>query len=163
MGNPPDLFNRNHHYYHLSMWTNCFPGICGGLMSWLSRCTEGALFGMRHIVSSLPLYLVIILVTLNGIVNPITPALSMTHASVLALAVFPQLSLPVCPYCFLSPSPCTLGQQVTTYWFAYCFVYQCLLIVQTIASLYTIVLDSLLFSGPYCLSILIVITYTYYW
>ncbi len=41
-----------------------------------------------------------------------TPALSMTHASVLVLVPFPQLSLRVRSYHPITLNPCALGQQV---------------------------------------------------
>ncbi len=68
---------------------------------------------MRHVVP-LPPYLLIALVTvlLNGSANPMTPALSMTHASVPAPAPFPQLSPHVRSYHPITPNPCALGQQV---------------------------------------------------
>src|SRR5712671_4839923 len=44
--------------------------------------------------------------------KPMTPALSMTHASTPAPVPFPQLSPHVPSYRPISPSPCALGQQV---------------------------------------------------
>ncbi len=68
---------------------------------------------MRHVIPYLPLPLIThVIVLLNGGVNPMTPALSMTHAFVPALVPFPQLSPHVCSYCPIIPSPCALGQQV---------------------------------------------------
>src|SRR6266851_6711767 len=98
-------------------------------MSWLPRCTKDASSRMRHILLFPLPHSAIVPVTLNGVVSPTTPALSMTCASVPALVVSPQLSLPIHPYHSPSPSPCTLGQQVTTYRFAYCLVHRHLLIV----------------------------------
>src|SRR6266851_3012132 len=67
----------------------------------------------RHVVPILPLPLIMsAVVLLNGSASPMTPALSMTHASVPVLVPFPQLSPHVCSYCPITPSPCTLGQQV---------------------------------------------------
>ncbi len=51
-------------------------------------------------------------VLLNGSASPMTPALSMTHASVPVLVPFPQLSPHIPSYHPITPSPCTLGQQV---------------------------------------------------
>ncbi len=108
-------------------------------------------------------YLVIAPVTQSGSVSPTTPALSMTHASILTPVPFPQLSPLIHHYHPTLPSPCALGQQVTVYHpillsytasSPYCSV---------IASSYTIVLDFLLSCSLYCSGILIVITYTYYW
>ncbi len=48
-------------------------------------------------------------VTQNGGVNHITPVLSMTPVSVLALVPFPQLSPLVRSYRPIIPSPCALG------------------------------------------------------
>ncbi len=102
-------------------------------------------------------------VTQSGGVSPTMPVLSMTRASVPALVPFPQLSPLVHRYHPTLPSPCTLGQQVTTYCpillsrttlCPYCSV---------IASLYAIVLDFLLSCHCYYSDILIVITYAYYW
>src|SRR5216683_7028816 len=101
--------------YHLSKWHNCSHGICSGLMIWQPRCTEDTLSRMRHIILFPLPCLVIASVTLNSSVSCITPVLSMTHASVLALVPFPQLSPLVCRYCPILPSPCALGQQVIAY------------------------------------------------
>ncbi len=54
----------------------------------------------------------IVVVLLNGSVNPMTRALSMTHAFVPAPVPFPQLSPHVRSYCPIIPSPYALGQQV---------------------------------------------------
>jgi len=70
---------------------------------------------MRH-VTLYPLpRLVTVPVTQSGGVSPTMLVSSMTHVSALALALFPQLSLPACSYCSPTPSLYTLGQQVTTY------------------------------------------------
>ena len=75
-------------------------------------------------------YLMIALVTQSGGVSPTMPASSMTHASVPVPVAFPQLSLPICHYLSTPPSPCALGQQVTTYHLIYCLVPPCVLIVR---------------------------------
>jgi len=68
---------------------------------------------MRHVIPYLPLLLIAhVIVLLNGIANPMTPALSITHASVLVLVPFPQSSPHVRSYRPIIPSPCALGQQV---------------------------------------------------
>ncbi len=85
---------------------------------------------MKHVLLYPLLLFVTVLVTWSGVVNPTMPALSITRASVLALVVSPLLSLPVCPYCVPLPSPCTLGQQVTTYGFLIPSVIVRVLIVQ---------------------------------
>src|SRR6266851_2105391 len=101
--------------YRLSKWPNCFRGTCSGLGTWRPRCTEDASSGTRHIVPLPPLSLITrAIVLLNGGANPMTPALSMTHASVPVPVPFPQLSLPVHSYPPITPSPCALGQQVIT-------------------------------------------------
>src|SRR6266851_3216248 len=101
--------------YRLSKQLNCFHGTCSGLRTWRPRCTEDASSGTRHVVLLPPLSLITrAIVLLNGGVNPMTPALSMTHASVPVPVPFPQLSLPVHSYPPITPSPCTLGQQVIT-------------------------------------------------
>ncbi|SRR6266851_38507 len=115
--------------YCLSKQRNCSPGGVGGQTSWLLKCTKGTSSEMRHIVLYPLPHLVTAPVTRNGIVSPTTPALSMTRASVLAPVVFLQLSLPIHHYHPLSPSLCTLGQQVTTYWLGYCLVQSRVLIV----------------------------------
>ncbi len=100
--------------YRLSMWQNYSRGICSGLETWRTRCTTDASSGMRHIVLNPPLLLIaLVTVLLNGGVSPITPALSMTHASVPVPVPFPQLSPHVRSYCPITPNPCALGQQVT--------------------------------------------------
>src|SRR5216683_3502772 len=96
------------------MWPNCSYGTCSGLVTWRTRCTTDALSGTRHVVSTLPLPLIAsVVVLLNGGVSPMTPALSMTHASVPVPVPFPQLSPHVSSYRPIIPSPCALGQQVT--------------------------------------------------
>ncbi len=68
---------------------------------------------MRHVVPYLLLLLIIsVVVLLNGGASPMTPALSMTHASVPVLVPSPQLSPHVPSYRPIIPSPCALGQQV---------------------------------------------------
>src|SRR5712671_7336955 len=101
--------------YRLSMRPNCFHGTCSGLGTWRLRCTEDASSGTRHVVP-FPLLSLIAHVTvlLNGGASPMTPALSMTHVSVLVPVPFPQLSPHVCSYRPIIPSPCALGQQVIT-------------------------------------------------
>src|SRR6266851_6877479 len=93
--------------YRLSKRPNCFRGICSGLRTWQPRCTEDASSGTRHVVP-LPPYLLIALVTvlLNGGASPMTPALSMTYASVPVLVPFPQLSPHVRSYRPITPNPC---------------------------------------------------------
>ncbi len=95
--------------YHLSMQPNCSSSICSGQMSWLPRCTEDALSGMRHVALSSPPYLVIALVSQNGGANPIMLVLSITPASVLALIASPLLSPLICRYHSPNSSPCALG------------------------------------------------------
>ncbi len=56
-----------------------------------------------------------VLVTWNGGVNRIMPVSYITPVSAPAPVPFPQLSLPVCSYRPITPNPCALGQQVTTY------------------------------------------------
>src|SRR6266851_316272 len=95
------------------MWPNCSHDTCSGLVTWQMRCTTDALSGTRHVVPTLPLLLIVsVVVLLNGGVSPMTPALSMTHASVPVLVPFPQLSPYVRSYRPIIPSPCALGQQV---------------------------------------------------
>ena len=107
--------NQYSQCYRLSKRLNCFRGTCSGLETWWMRCTTGALSGMRHIVSNLPLPLIAsVVVLLNGGVNPMTHALSMTPVSVPVPVPFPQLSPHVCSYRPIIPSPCALGQQVIT-------------------------------------------------
>ncbi len=61
--------------------------------------------------------LIIVLVTLNGTVSPITPASYTTYASAWVLVVFPQLSpLIYCYYSIPLPNPYALGQQVNIYY-----------------------------------------------
>src|SRR6266851_2786776 len=92
---------------------NCFCGTCSGLMTWRPRCTADTLSGTRHVIPTPPLPLTAsVVVLLNGGASPITPALSMTHASVLVPVPFPQLSPHIRSYHPITPSPCTLGQQV---------------------------------------------------
>src|SRR5216683_1602472 len=99
--------------YRLSKWPNCFRGTCSGLGTWRPRCTKDALSGTRHVVPTPPLSLIaLVTVLLNGSANPMTPVLSMTHASALVLVPFPQLSPHVRSYSPITPSPCALGQQV---------------------------------------------------
>src|SRR5713101_2424357 len=99
--------------YCLSKQPNCFRGTCSGLGTWRPRCTEDASSGTRHIVPIPPLPLIAhVTVLLNGGASPMTPALSMTHASVPVPVPFPQLSPHVCSYHPITPSPCALGQQV---------------------------------------------------
>ncbi len=97
----------------------------------------------------------IVLVTLNGVVSPTTPALYMTHASVPA-PVVSHLSSPLIRHYFLpSPSPCALGQQVNIYHLAI-VLYGLESLLFSIASSYTIVrtayclVDSIVSSPPYC-------------
>src|SRR6266851_8789282 len=100
--------------YCLSKWPNCFHGTCSGLGTWRPRCTKGTSSGTRHVVP-LPSLSPIALVTalLSGAASPMTPALSMTHASAPVPVPFPQLSPHVPSYRLISPNPCALGQQVT--------------------------------------------------
>ncbi len=142
--------------YHLSKWPNCFPDTCGGLTSWPPRCTTDASSRTRPIIIYPSPYLMIALVTQSGGVSPTTPALSITYASAPVQVPFPQLSPPVHHYHPTPPSPCTLGQQVTTYRLvllscttmcSYCFdhsqlVHYCLRLL--------IVSQPLLFWHPYC-------------
>ncbi len=96
--------------HRLSKQPNCFRGTCSGLVTWWTRCTADASSGMRHIVLTPPLLLIVIaVVLLNGGVSPMMPALSMTHAFVLVLVPFPQLSPHIRSYCPIIPNPCTLG------------------------------------------------------
>src|SRR5713101_6229451 len=70
---------------------NCSHGTCSGFVTWQTRCTADALSGTRHVVPTLLLTLIAsVVVLLNGGVSPMTPALSMTHASVLVPVPFPQ-------------------------------------------------------------------------
>ena len=147
------LFPHVHlHYncYRLSKWPNCSCGTCSGLVTWWLRCTTGASSGMRHIVLYPLPCLMTVLVTLSGGVCPIMCVSSMTHASVLALVVFPQLSPCVCNCLFTPPNPCALGQQVITY---------CLFLLSYLAlcpyrsdraSSYAIVSDFLIVLTAYC-------------
>src|SRR5216683_388782 len=100
--------------YRLSKRPNCFRGTCSGLGTWQPRCTKGTSSGTRHVVPS-PFLSRIALVTvpLSGAASPMTPALSMTHASVPAPIPFPQLSPHIPSYRPITPNPCALGQQVT--------------------------------------------------
>jgi len=99
--------------YRLSKRLNCFCGTCSGLGTWRPRCTRDASSRTRHVVP-IPFLSLITLVTvlLNGGASPMTPASSMTHASVPVPVPFPQLSPHVRSYHPIIPSPCTLGQQV---------------------------------------------------
>src|SRR6266853_1577281 len=99
--------------YRLSKRPNCFRGTCSGLGTWRPRCIKGASSGTRHVVP-LPFLSPIALVTvpLSGAVTPMTPALSMTHASAPVPVPFPQLSPHVPSYRPITPNPCALGQQV---------------------------------------------------
>jgi len=100
--------------YCLSMRLNCSHGTCSGLVTWQMRCTAGALSRTRHVVPTLPLTLITsVVVLLNGSASPMTPALSMTHASVPVPVPFPQLSPHICSYRPIIPNPYALGQQVT--------------------------------------------------
>src|SRR6266853_6105006 len=99
--------------YCLSKWPNCFCGTCSGLGTWRPRCTEDASSGMRHIIPIPPLPLIAhVTVLLNGGASPMMPALSTTRVSVPVPVPFPQLSPHVRSYRPITPSPCTLGQQV---------------------------------------------------
>ncbi len=94
---------------------NCSCGTCSGLVIWRPRCTADALSRTRHVIPNpLPLLIASAVILLNGSVNPMMHALSMTPVSVLALVPFPQLSPHVCSYCPITPSLCALGQQVIT-------------------------------------------------
>src|SRR6266851_9902590 len=96
--------------YCLSKRPNCFHGTCSGLGTWRPRCTRGASSGTRHVVVVPPLSLIAhVTVLLTGSASPMTPALSMTCASVPALVPSPQLSPHVCSYPPIIPSPCALG------------------------------------------------------
>ena len=107
--------NQYSQCYRLSKRLNCFRGTCSGLETWWMRCTEDASSGMRHVIPYLPLLLIMsAVVLLNGSASPMTPALSMTHASVPVPAPFPQLSPHICSYHPITPNPCALGQQVIT-------------------------------------------------
>src|SRR6266851_3232913 len=100
--------------YCLSKRPNCFCGTCSGLGTWRPRCTRGASSGMRHVIPSPSLSLtVLVIAPLSGAASPMTPALSMTHASVPVPVPSPQLSPHVPSYRPITPNPCTLGQQVT--------------------------------------------------
>jgi len=105
----------SHHDCHCpSKRPNCSCGTCSGLVTWRTRCTADALSRTRHVVPTLPLLLIAhVTVLLNGGASPMTPALSMTHASVQVLVPFPQLSPHVHSYRSITPNPCALGQQVT--------------------------------------------------
>src|SRR6266851_7756708 len=95
------IVSHNHNlygYYHLSKWPNCSHGTCSGLVIWQPRCTADTSSRTRHVILLPPPHLVIAPVTQNGGVNHITPVLSMTPVSVLALVPFPQLNLPVHSY-----------------------------------------------------------------
>src|SRR5712671_3573452 len=93
---------------------NCSCGTCSGLVIWRPRCTADALSRTRHVIPNpLPLLIASAVILLNGSVNPMMHALSMTPVSVLAPVPFPQLSPHVCSYRPIIPNPCTLGQQVT--------------------------------------------------
>src|SRR5216683_3948792 len=99
--------------YHLSKRPNCFCGTCSGLGTWRPRCTRGASSGTRHVVPlPSPPLIALVTVPLSGAANPMTPALSMTHASAPAPVPFPQLSPHVPSYHPITPSPSVLGQQV---------------------------------------------------
>ncbi len=101
--------------YRLSKQLNCFCGTCSGLGTWRLRCTRGASSGTRHVVPlPSPPLIALVTVPLNGGASPMMPALSMTPASALAPVPFPQLSPHVPSYRPITPSPCTLGQQVIT-------------------------------------------------
>ncbi len=113
--------------YHPSKQPNCSCGTCSGLVTWRTRCTADALSGTRHVVPTLPLLLIAhVTVLLNGGASPMMPALSMTHASVLAPVPFPQLSPHIHSYQPITPSPCALGQQVIV---SYCLVAPRVLII----------------------------------
>src|SRR6266851_7423613 len=100
--------------YRLSKRPNCFRGTCSGLGTWRPRCTEDASSGMRHVVPSHLLPLIVhVIVLLNGSASPMMPALSTTPASVWVPVPFPQLSPHVPSYRPITPNPCALGQQVT--------------------------------------------------
>ena len=106
----PKAWSRYRCCYCLSKWMNCFHGTCSGLVTWQPRYTADALSGTRHVVSTLPLPLIAsVVVLLNGGASPMTPALSMTHASVPVSVPFPQLSPHVRSYHPITPSPCALG------------------------------------------------------
>src|SRR5216683_5614234 len=96
--------------YRLSKRPNCFRGTCSGLGTWQPRCMQDASSGTRHVVSIPSLSLIAhVTVLLNGGASPMTPALSMTHASALVPVPFPQLSPHVRSYCPIPPNPCALG------------------------------------------------------
>ncbi len=115
-------------------------------MTWRPRCTEDTSSGTRHVILSPLLSLIThVIVLLNGGANPMTPALSMTHASVPVPVPFPQLSPHVRSYRPIIPSPCTLGQQVIVLLLQLIVLPRLVplssLIVRIIASLYAIVSD----------------------
>jgi len=84
-------------------------------------------------------------VPLNGGVSPMTPALSMTPASVLVPVASPRLSPLVRLYCLPPPSPCALGQQVIALLFP--LLHYCLeTLLFDVASSCAIVWTSLLLS-----------------
>ncbi len=62
----------------------------------------------------MPPLIVIVVVWLNGGVNPMMPVSYMTHVSVPVPDRFPQLNLPTLSYRPIIPNPCALGQQVIT-------------------------------------------------
>src|SRR5216683_8271903 len=102
------------HCYRPSKWLNCSRGTWSGLGTWRPRCTEDNSSGTRHVVPLLFLSLItLVTVPLNGIVNPMMPALSMTCASAPVPVPSPQLSPHIPSYRPITPSPCALGQQVT--------------------------------------------------
>src|SRR5216683_2275144 len=108
------LHPRQPRCYRLSKRPNCFRGTCSGLGIWWPRCTRDASSGTRHVVPAPFLSLIThVTVLLSGGANPMTPASSMTRASVPAPVPFPQLSPHVPSYCPITPNPCALGQQVT--------------------------------------------------
>ena len=134
------------------MRLNCSRGTCSGPVTWQLRCTTDALSRTRHVVPLSLLCLMTAPMMQIGGVNCTMPALSMTRASALALVPFPQLSLPVCSYRPIIPSPCTLGQQVITSYLILLFCNASCLYCSAIASLYATVLDCLLSCEPLIVS-----------
>jgi len=156
-------WRRHECCYCLSKQPNCSRGTCSGPVTWQLRCTTDALSRTRHVVPLSLLCLMTAPMMQIGGVNCTMPALSMTRASALALVPFPQLSLPVCSYRPIIPSPCTLGQQVITSYLILLFCNASCLYCSAIASLYAIVPDFSIVSLSLCSGHLIMLTYACYW
>src|SRR6266851_6402355 len=143
------LLKEKCHCYRLSKQPNCFCGTCSGLGTWRPRCTRGASSGTRHVIP-LPSLSPIALVTapLSGAASPMTPALSMTHASALVPVPFPQLSPHVLKVSSNHSQSLRFGSAGDRRLISsYCLVSPRVPLPRIIVSTYTIFWDRLLFYG----------------